>query len=748
MQDSLNDANFRSPDSPPHPNTAAQEDRVRDLEQQLWDLKRLHDREMEQRGLAEMSLKDYGAALEMLNQTSIKLVAEHDLKNIVQAVTDGGREISKAAFGAFFYNTTNEQGDSFMLYTLSGAPPEAFANMPMPRKTAMFAHTFEGKGVRRVDDVLKYPQYGKSPPHYGMPPGHLPVRSYLSVPVVSRTGGVLGGLFYGHPDPGVFTERAERLVVNLAAQAAVAIDNADLYKALQEELKQRKAGEADAQKFAAIVNSSNDAIISKDLNAIIMSWNRGAERIFGYTAEEAIGRSITILIPPNHINEEPQILERIRRGETINHYETVRRRKDGSNIDISLTVSPVYDGNGNIVGASKIVRDITQVKETEEQLRQALKMEAVGRLAGGIAHDFNNLLTSIGGFTEMALARAKGDPVLKDYLEEVLKSSRRAASLTQQLLAYSRKQILAPKIIDLNATVSELDKMLPRLIGEDIRFRTQLDPALCSIKADPSQIQQIIVNLVLNARDAMPNGGTLDLRTSIIRLDSENAPKDLADAPGPYALLEVRDSGVGMPPEVQKRVFEPFFTTKEVGKGTGLGLSSAYGIVKQSNGAILVDSAPGKGTTFTIYLPCVDGQGIKIPALPIAEASPRTLDGETILLAEDENSVRKFLAFTLRAKGYNVVEAADGELALEAGRKLPKIDLLLSDVVMPNMNGGKLAEGIKALHPDIKVLFMSGYTKEILRPGGGGSDFRFLQKPFTQAELLAKIRDLLRKPSP
>ena len=747
MQDSLNETDRRFSDLPSQKQSDALEAHFRELDLELKDLRWLHERELKQRASAEESLRDHGATLEVLNQTGTQLVAEHDLKAIVQAVTDGGREISKAAFGAFFYNTTKEQGDSFMLYTFSGAAQKAFAEMPMPWKTAMFAHTFEGKGALRIDDVTKSPQYGKSAPHFGLPAGHPQVRSYLSVPVISRNGEVLGGLFYGHPEPGIFTDRAERLVVNLAAQAAVTIDNAGLYKALQEELKQRKAGEADAQKFAAIVNSSNDAIISKDLNTIIMSWNRGAERIFGYTAEEAIGRSITILIPPDHINEEPKILERIRRGETINHYETVRRRKDGTNIDISLTVSPIYDRNGNIVGASKIVRDITHVKETEEQLRQALKMEAVGRLAGGIAHDFNNLLTSIEGFTEMALARASGDPVLKDYLEEVHKPSLRAASLTQQLLAYSRKQILALKIIDINDTIRELDKMLPRLIGEDIRFRTRLDPGLGSIKADPGQIQQIIVNLVLNARDAMPNGGTLDIKTSGIYLDSINAPKDLAEAPGSYILLEVRDSGVGMPPELQKRIFEPFFTTKEVGKGTGLGLSSAYGIIKQSGGAITVDSAPGKGSTFAIYLPCVDDQGIKVALPPAAETQGLTRAGETILLAEDEHSVRKFLAFTLRAKGYNVVEASDGELALEAGRKLPRIDLLLSDVVMPNMNGGKLAEAIKTHHPDINVLFMSGYTKEIVSSSGMEPEVRFLQKPFTQAELIMKIRELLPKTS-
>ena len=689
--------------------------------------------------------------LEILNGTSEKLVAEHDIEKIVQAVTDGGREITKAAFGAFFYNVKNDQGESFTLYTLSGASREAFSKFPMPRKTALFAHTFDGKGPQRFDDVLKQSEYGKSPPYHGMPKGHLPVRSYLSVPVISRTGEVLGGLFYGHPEPGVFTERSERLLVNLASQAAVAIDNARLHSALQSELQRRKEREEAAQKFAAIVSSSSDAIVSKDLQSIVKSWNKGAERLFGYTAEEMIGKPITLLIPEDHIDEEPRILERIGRGETIEHYETVRRRKDGTLIDISLTVSPIVDDQGMIIGASKIARDITDrkqfeidLKSTEEQLRQAQKMEAVGRLAGGIAHDFNNLLTSINGFTDMAMAQADDDSLLFEYLQEVKKSGERAALLTQQLLAYSRKQILSPKILNLNTIVSELEKMLPRLIGEDIAFRTMLDPDLAPVKADPGQMHQIIMNLALNARDAMPTGGSFIIRTFIEPPDSSVLPQ-LPDAPPvPHVVLEVTDTGVGMTPGVQSRIFEPFFTTKEVGKGTGLGLSSVYGIVKQSGGVISVESSPGKGSTFRIIFPAAAG---KSNADGIGDAPGqvvRTQRAKIILLVEDEDSVRRFLVTTLRRRGYTVLEAQDGAQGLAIGAREPHIDLLLTDVVMPHMNGGELAAKLKAVKPAARILFISGYTKDVLsRNAPMDPDMGFLQKPFTQNDLIAKVGEIL-----
>jgi PAS domain S-box-containing protein len=709
---------------------------------------RLESAQDQARTLAlEREHREHTAILEVMGRTGSRLAAEHDIDVIVQAMTDGGREITGAAFGAFFHNRVDEKGESYQLYTLSGASREAFSKFPMPRNTPIFGPTFEGRGPVRMDDVLRSPLYGKMAPHHGMPKGHLPVRSYLAVPVVSRSGEVLGGLFYGHPEPGIFTEQAEKNLVSLATQAAVALDNASLYAALQKQIEQGRQREAAARHFASIVASSSDAIVSKNLNSIVLSWNKAAERIFGYTAEEMIGTSITRLIPENHMDEEPEILRRIQAGQTINHYDTVRRRKDGTLINISLTVSPIKDENGTIIGASKIARDVTDLKSAEAQLRQAQKMEAVGRLAGGVAHDFNNLLTSILGFVDMALAETEPESDVAEYLEEVRKAGTRASTLTQQLLAYSRKQILAPRVVDLNESVTELDKMLRRLLGEDLEFRTRLEPDLCKIKADPGQVQQVIMNLALNARDAMPGGGSLLLETENVYLDRAYVANHPEAATGPHVRLSVSDTGTGIPAEVLSHIFEPFFTTKEVGKGTGLGLSSVYGIVKQSGGSIAVESVVGKGSVFRIHFPAVDRKGKSIKeASPFRK--PSGGHGETILLAEDEATVRKFLMASLKSQGYRVVEAKDGAEALEIGRKLEHIDLVLSDVIMPSMNGGRLSAELRAIHPGTKFLFISGYTKDAISERDLGEGAAFMQKPFSQADILSKVREVLGAAAP
>jgi len=671
-------------------------------------------------------------------------------------------------------------------------------------------------------------------------------------------------LFSAYPMQAFASRQAE-------LEARKATESALLKEARPDALDLARLEEA-RKRLAAIVESSNDAIISKDLKGIINSWNKGAERIFGYTASEIIGKPVTLLIPKTKQDEEPSILARIRKGERIEHYETLRRRKDGSLIEISLSVSPIRNERGEIIGASKIARDITEqkryqaaltesemrfrdmadsapvfvwmsgpdglvtyfnkpwleftgrsmalemgsgwvdgihsedakrfqdgyflalqahtgfrmeyrmrrcdgdyrwmlntgmprispngeflgfigsclditeLKNTAEQLRQAQKMEVVGRLAGGIAHDFNNLLTAINGYSEMALGMVDEDEPLHEFLGEIKKSGERAAALTQQLLAYSRKQILAPKVFDLNEAVSEMGKMLQRLIGEDIVLETLLDPDLGLAKADPGQVQQIILNLVLNARDAMPDGGSLLLETGSVLL-SRDQPEYLMDAiAGPYVRLTVTDNGIGMTPEVKAKIFEPFFTTKAVGHGTGLGLSSVYGILKQSGGSIAVTSEPGRGSAFHVFLPLADPQSR--PRAPRQIESPHaTSKGETILLVEDEDTVRKFIQRILAANGYDVLEAKEGEAALRLVKEHPSIDLVLTDVVMPKMNGGALAEKLKLLQPDINILFMSGYasniflSKGLLDPGA-----RFLQKPFNQAELLQKVKQILLRP--
>ncbi|HEX2487747.1 MAG TPA: PAS domain S-box protein, partial [Blastocatellia bacterium] len=333
------------------------------------ELTRLRARFDEERAVLLVRERESREEAETLNQIARALAGELDLQKLVQSVTDASVRLTGAKFGAFFYNVVNEQAD--MLYTLSGAPREAFEEFGIPLNTSLFERTFRGTGVVRSDDILRRPDLSKNPPHYGMPRGHLPVRSYLAVPVASRSGEVLGGMFFGHPEPGVFTERAERIAVGIAGQAAVAIDNARLFAEAEKEIAGRKQAEAMTDQMAAIVKSSDDAILSKDLNGIIASWNKGAEKLFGYTAAEVIGKPVTILIPPDRVDEEPYILERIRRGEQIEHYETVRRRKDGSEIYISLTVSPVRDKSGKVIGASKIARDVTGRKRAEAALRES-----------------------------------------------------------------------------------------------------------------------------------------------------------------------------------------------------------------------------------------------------------------------------------------------------------------------------------------------------------------------------------------
>lgn len=510
-----------------------------------------------------------------------------------------------------------------------------------------------------------------------------------------------------------------------------------------EDITGRKECETDRARLAAIVECSDDAIVSKTPEGIVVSWNHGAERLYGYSAEEMIGRPISVLFAADQYHEYLGIMAKVSQGERISAYETVRRRKDGTNITVSVDVCPIEVREGEIVGASKIARDITRMKELEEQFRQAQKMEAVGQLAGGVAHDFNNLLTVISCCSETLLLDALPEDPARSLLTEIQKAGERAATLTRQLLAFSRKQVLAPKVLDLNAVVANCGKMLARLVDEDVDLVSVLDPALGRVRTDPGQIDQVLMNLVVNARDAMPQGGKLTIETANIVLDETYCRTHAEVKPGRYVMLAVSDTGCGMDERTRTRIFEPFFTTKDQGKGTGLGLAMVYGFIRQSGGHIYVYSEPGLGTTFKLYLPEVVAAPSSCELPPDIEGMPR--GDETILLAEDDGAVRALARRVLRTCGYSVLEAAHGG---EAFRLLEKhagpVHLLVSDVVMPEMGGRELAQRVAALNPGIKVLCLSGYTADaVIRHGVLESKIAFLQKPFTPSMLARKVREVL-----
>ena len=514
--------------------------------------------------------------------------------------------------------------------------------------------------------------------------------------------------------------------------------NEELHRRTAEQLGEYRS------RLASIIDSSDDAILSKELNGTITSWNKGAERIYGYTPEEVVGKHISLLTPSDRPNEISEILQKIAAGESIEHYESVRVAKDGRQLSVSISVSPLRDAAGEIVGASAIAHDITAQKRAEGQLRQSQKMEAIGRLAGGVAHDFNNILAIINACTEFL--RDRIDPAAEPsaYVENIKKATLRGVALTRQLLSFSRTSTIQPCVLDLNDRLKDISKLLRPLLGEDIEVLIVSRSPSAVIEADPGQLDQIVVNLAVNARDAMPRGGKFILETAAVRFDEDFAGQHQPMAAGKYVQLAVSDTGSGMDEATVSRIFEPFFTTKEAGKGTGLGLSTVYGIVKQSAGHILVYSELGHGTTFKIYLPSADHK-VGLESRPEMETVSPKRQGTTILLVEDDEMMRDLTRQLLQEHGYTVVEANDGKSALEWVESHPgPIDLLLTDVIMRHVSGPELAERLHTSHPTLKVVYMSGYTgelmanRDVLKPG-----VTLLEKPFTRTALLNTIHTTL-----
>jgi two-component system cell cycle sensor histidine kinase/response regulator CckA len=717
---------------------------------------------------------------------------------------------------------------------------------------------------------------------------------------------------------GLASAVAARVLQGAEDRAALAqLETKERQQLLEKHVEQQRDDPV-GDEFAAIIQHSEDAFIGMSLDETIRSWNPSAERLFGYRADEVLGQPIDLLIPTDFSQATPAVMQRIVQGEHIKHYETVRVRKDGTLLDVSLGLSPIKDAGGKVVGISTIAREISERKQaerrqaaqhgitkilgeaatlaeaapkllkvlceslkypvgifwhaerqagaltcleiwheplprikelaslireashesgaglpgrvwatgkpewlgqaapednsprsalgadlglckacafpvrlahevrgviefipseqaeaepqlyavmatvgsqigqfigrkqtearlrhTEDQYRQAQKMEAIGRLAGGIAHDFNNLLTGILGYSDLLLSNLTASDPSFEEMTEIRKAAERAALLTRQLLAFSRKEVLAAKVLDLNSSIKDTEKMLHRLIGEDIQLTTSLAAELGKLKADPGQIEQVILNLAVNARDAMPKGGQLVLETADLEVDQTYTEAHPEVLPGKYVQLMVRDTGCGMDEGTKARLFEPFFTTKEFGKGTGLGLATVYGIVKHGGGHIEVESQPDRGTTFRIYFP----RSEEVVALRKSHSGLHKAPSgqETVLLVEDEELVRILARKTLQKCGYNVVEASRAEEAIRlAEQHRGPIHLLISDVVMPGMGGGQLAERLLAFLPELRVLYMSGYTDDaMVRYGVMEEEVDFLQKPFTPVALAKKVREVL-----
>jgi len=510
-----------------------------------------------------------------------------------------------------------------------------------------------------------------------------------------------------------------------------------------QDITEQQLAEERAIQLSSIVESSDDAIIGKTLDGVITSWNLGAQRIYGYSEEEVLGRPISLLAPDDRQNEVIEILNKIRSGVHIEHFETVRKRKTGELIHVSLSVSPIWDAQGRLTGASTIARNITEQKRLEDQLRQSQKMEAIGQLAGGIAHDFNNILSAIIGYGDTMKRNMAADDLLRPHLEQILESADRAAQLTKSLLAFSRNQVMNPKPADMNEIVRKIEQFLLRVIGEDIELKTKLADRKLPVLVDTGQIDQALMNLATNARDAMPRGGVLTIDTDVMTIDDDFGRAHGYGRPGEYVLVTVTDTGIGMNEETRLRIFEPFFTTKEMGKGTGLGMSIVYGIVKQHSGYINVYSEPGQGTMFRIYLPLIRDAATE-EIKPEVRAYPAR-GTETILVAEDDATLRKLSDSVLKEFGYTVILAEDGEDAIEKFKQnSDSIKLLVLDMIMPRKNGKEAYEAIKKINPDIKVLFASGYTADIMHKKGILDEgLEFVMKPLSPMDLLRKVREIL-----
>jgi PAS domain S-box-containing protein len=600
------------------------------------------------------------------------------------------------------------------------------AAQEVPREIAFCAYTILDSQVFIVPDATADLRFRGNPQVCAGPK----FRFYAGAPLVTEEGLALGAIEVFDVIPRHLEE---------AQQTALAL----LARVVTSELDQRRKITQNWESLQTLVEASPLAIYAVDPLGLVTLWNKSAEHMFGWTAAEVLGRPLPAVLPERE-SEFQWMLGRTQEGESF-RMEIVRQKKDGSHIPVSVLTAPLRASSGQIVGGMAIADDLSERREADERLRQAQKMEAVGQLAGGVAHDFNNQLMVIRGYSELLLQQQADDPKAYGQLEKILRAADQAAALNNQLLAFSRRQILQPKVLDLNLILRDLAKTLGRMLDNDVilEIKPSARPAL--IRADLGQLQQVMFNLAMNARDAMPNGGRLTIAVSHEEVDQQGA-RGYGCSPGEYVCLTATDTGVGIDPAILPHIFEPFFTTKGVGKGTGLGLATVYGVVQQSGGAVHAESEITQGATFRVYLPSVISKPIS-GRLAAAHQLPRGT--ETIMLVEDERPLAIMEYEFLQGLGYTVLLAHDGRQAAQMVEELVKpVDLLVTDIVMPNMTGAELARGMRSRQPQLKVILVSGYTEH--GPSARTAvpdDMDYIQKPYTLSVLVKKVREVLDGPS-
>jgi PAS domain S-box-containing protein len=608
-----------------------------------------------------------------------------------------------------------------------------------PREGSFGGHVILENDSLVIPDTSRNELFGNGPVRVG----GVKVRFYAAAPLITLDGFRIGTLAVMDTRPRAgMTDDELSTLTDLAGIVMRELDLAEELSLAQQASGVEAEGEA---KFRALMESASQAIIAVNQRGRIEVVNNKAEELFGYERDDMIGQPLELLLPErlrdSHVGHRDRYFDHPHARPMGIGMELAGLRSNGQEFPLEISLNHIEVGGRPL--AISFITDISERQRLEAQLRQSQKMEAIGQLAGGVAHDFNNLLTIIQGYSSMSLEGLEPDHPLREPIEEIERAALSAAALTRQLLAFSRRQMVQPRIMNLNTVIHQLERMLRRVIGEDVELILATAEGVDQIRCDPGLIEQVLMNLAVNARDAMPNGGKLILETANLVLDKDYAGAHLAVKTGPHAMLAVTDTGTGMTEEVRAHIFEPFFTTKPQGQGTGLGLATVYGIVQQMEGSIWVYSEPGKGTTFKILFPAAL-EGARAEAAALTDR-PHSHGVERILLVEDEQAVRKFVRTMLEKQGYTVIEAVDTDEALRlAADQSVAFDVLLTDVIMPRLHGPELAAQVTQLRPDLPVLYMSGYTDRAIRLQDRlGGEAHFIQKPFTPAALGQKLRQLL-----